>query len=480
MRQHRVMHRARTAAAVTLLLGALAGTGCTAATRLPAATVSSALAEAPDTSAAGANLNTAAARMILVTIDNIGALTLSEPGSTPHGYDAIGSYVVGDQARAVGAALGRDYGLREVRAWPIAPLGVQCLVFELPPQADRATLLHRLAADRRVRLAQPLQLFNALAGGELAAAGAPAGLVIPATLDSRNVEVTGYNDPYLGLQQGFAAIQAGAAQQWSRGEGVRIAIIDTGADIGHPDLAGRIAAARNFVDTDNNGFATDRHGTGVAGIIGADANNNLGIVGIAPAARLQIYKACQPLQRSALEAQCNSFTLALALDAAIAAHAQIVNLSLGGPPDPLLAQLVAAGQRRGMIFVGAVPDDGRLDGFPLGVAGVIAVDQIGRSNGSAPVLHAPGRDILSLAPGAGYDFATGSSFAAAHVTGAIALLRERLPSLDAAGLLAVLERTRSRDEPGEPINICAALAALQPHSGCTKSEHAVATASAAH
>jgi len=278
------------------------------------------------------------------------------------------------------------------------------------------------------------------------------------------------------LQHGFAAIEAGAAQQWSRGEGVRVAIIDTGVEVGHPDLVGRVAAARNFIDNDMSSFETDRHGTGVAGIIGADANNNIGIVGVAPSARLQIYKACQPLQPNGLEAQCNSFTLALALDAAIAAHAQIVNLSLGGPADPLLAQLVSYGQRRGMIFVGAVPDDGRLDGFPLGIPGVIAVDQVGRSDASAAVLHAPGRDILSLAPAGGYDFATGSSFAAAHVTGAIALLRARVPNLDAAMLFAVLNRTRTHDEHGDRINICAALAAVQPRDDCTHSARAVATA----
>ena len=111
---------------------------------------------------AGGGLNATAERMILVTIANPGALVLTEPGSTPHGYDAIGSYAVSDQAKAVGAALGRDYGLRQVREWPIVPLGVQCLVFALPPEADREALLQRMAADHRVRLAQPLQLFNAL------------------------------------------------------------------------------------------------------------------------------------------------------------------------------------------------------------------------------------------------------------------------------------------------------------------------------
>ena len=207
-------------------------------------------------------------------------------------------------------------------------------------------------------------------------------------------------------------------------------------------------------------------------------NNNLGIVGVAPAARLQIYKACQPTQPQSLEAQCNSFTLALALEAAIEAHAQIVNLSLGGPADPLLAQLISFGQHRGMIFVGAVPEDGRLDGFPLGIPGVIAVDESGRPGASSAVLYAPGRDIISLAPAGRYDFASGSSFAAAHVTGAIALLRARAPGLDAAGLFSVLERTRTHDEHGDCINVCAALAALQPKYECTQPVRAVASATA--
>src|ERR1700676_43538 len=480
MSNQRLTRSARTAAASAALLGGLAG--CAAPARVPGPSV-------PIRGVTGGALNASAERLILVTIANDSALMLSEPGSTPHGYDAIGFYAVSDQAKAIGAALGRDYGLQQVRDWPIAPLGVHCLVFAVRSQADRAALRRGLAADRRVRLAQPLQVFDAL--GRQAATSPEAGaaatpplsapqplLTIPTTFGagSGSLRVAGYNDPYIGLQHGFAAIEAGAAQQWSRGEGVRVAIIDTGVEMGHPDLVGRISAARNFIDNDMSSFQTDRHGTGVAGIIGADANNNIGIVGVAPSARLQIYKACQPLQPNGLEAQCNSFTLALALDAAIAAHAQIVNLSLGGPADPLLAQLVSYGQRRGMIFVGAVPDDGRLDGFPLAVPGVIAVDQVGRSDASAAVLHAPGRDILSLAPAGGYDFATGSSFAAAHVTGAIALLRARVPTLDAAMLFAVLDRTRTHDEHGDRINICAALAAVQPRDACTHSARAVATA----
>jgi hypothetical protein len=142
--------------------------------------------------------------------------------------------------------------------------------------------------------------------------------------------------------------------------------------------------------------------------------------------------------------------------------------------------LISYGLQHGIIFVGAVPESGKLDGFPLDVSGVIAVDQIGRSEQTPGVLHAPGRDIVSIAPGDGYDFVTGSSFAAAHVTGAIALLRARVPGLSANSLQAVLARTRVHEPVGDTINICAALDALQPGDDCMHSARAVATASAAH
>src|SRR6185312_1061197 len=196
----------------------------------------------------------------------------------------------------------------------------------------------------------------------------------------------GYNDPYFQLQWGFSAMQAGDAQQWSRGRGVDVAVIDTGADVHHPDLAGRIEQADNFVDHDARAFGDDPHGTMVAGIIAAVPNNRLGIVGVSPDVRLRIFKACESLEPTALAARCNSFTLALALTAAIDARAQIVNLSLAGPPDPLLQQLVLQGEKRGMIFVGAVPPDGALSGFPLGISGVVAAQESDRARRMQGVL----------------------------------------------------------------------------------------------
>jgi hypothetical protein len=408
----------------------------------------------------GGALSLQADQLILVTIANPRGPTLTRPGSSPHGYEHAGAYSVGDQARAVASALERDYGLKRIREWPIAPLRVQCVVFAVPEKTDRADTLRRLAADARVSLAQPLQLFASKAADD--------------------TDAPLYNDPYFSLQKGFNAIEAGAAQRWSSGAGVSVAIVDTGVDLHHPDLAGRIELSANFIDRDSKSFQSDRHGTAVAGLIAAVANNGMGIVGIAPDARLQIYKACEPLQHQALEATCNSFTLALALSAAIDAHAQIVNLSLGGPSDPLLTQLVQTGERRGMVFVGAVPQDGNLRGFPLGVPGVIAVDASGRAH-STGVLNAPGRDVVTLAPAGHYDFASGSSFAAAHVTGAIALLRARSPHVDAQRLFAVLDSTSSHlGNDDDAINVCAALTAVQPRDDCTHSTRSLAVAGPNH
>jgi subtilisin family serine protease len=275
----------------------------------------------------------------------------------------------------------------------------------------------------------------------------------------------GYNDPYVGLQRGFAAIQAQAAQQWSRGEGVRVAIIDTGIDGAHPDLKGRVRGERNFVDGDALRFAADRHGTAVAGVIAAVANNREGIVGVAPEAQLLAFKACWQPDPRADAAQCNSFTLAQAISTAIESGAQVVNLSLAGPADPLLTQLVLHGLEAGMIFVGAVPRSGGTTGFPAGVPGVIAVDSSGIAHGDG-VLSAPGREVLTLTPGGHYDFASGSSLAAAHVSGTVALLLQQSPHLTALATRDLLRRSSLPDASGQAtVNACAALLNLAAH-GC--------------
>src|SRR5471030_915261 len=182
---------------------------------------------------------------------------------------------------------------------------------------------------------------------------------------------------------------------------------------------------------------------------------------------------------SALATRCNSFTLAKALNFAILNHAKVINLSLSGPPDRLLDRLLDVALERGIAVVGAVDPHASSAAFPASHAGVIAVAQqaangaraqfgatgpINAAAGAAAMtsggavyarthaaasaaadidgsaaappgtVYAPGRDVPTTAPGARWSFVSGSSFAAAHVSGMVALLDELRPTSTPAQL----------------------------------------------
>jgi subtilisin family serine protease len=122
---------------------------------------------------------------------------------------------------------------------------------------------------------------------------------------------------------------------------------------------------------------------------------------------------------------CDSLSLARALDFAVTHQAGVINLSLSGPPDPLLASLLDAAETRGITLVGAY--DRRLPrgGFPASHAGVVAVAEESWSGLPAGVYGAPGDGVPTTTAGGHWSFVNGSSFAAAHVSGLFALLRER-------------------------------------------------------
>jgi len=407
-----------------------------------------------------------AGRYIVVTLRNEPGAQAQHPGSTPRGYDAAGHYGVTATARMQTRALEREFGLREVSAWPIATLHVHCIMFQLPEASTRAAMISQLTTDRRVESVQPLNVFSTESTPES----------LRATADVAPVQLP-YNDPYAKLQASLRELAVVTAQRRSRGAGVQIAVIDTGVDFDHPDLKGRVIARRNFVDTDEARFQRDMHGTEVSGVIAAVADNGIGIVGIAPDARVIALKACwQPGAGSA--ATCNSFTLAQAIEAAIAVHANIVNMSLAGPADPLLARLVEHGAAQGMIFVGAAGRSGGSNSFPADLDQVLAVDAAEDSSGNPRHLLAPGRDVLTLVPGGHYDFASGSSLAAAEVSGIVALILAERPHLTANEVRNLLLRSSRRvDSPaGEilAVDACAALSEAPGHGSCGADTRAAA------
>jgi subtilisin family serine protease len=378
-------------------------------------------------------------RFVVVTVRNDEVSSSTRAGSTPRGYERIG-YGPGPYASGAVHGLAASYRLDEVSGWPMAELGVHCVVFQIPSDATQSEMLDRLTHDDRVESAQPLNTFA--------------------------TRTSNYNDPYQDLQGSLHTMSVTEAHRLSRGTGVHVAVIDTGADISHPDLAGRVIEQRNFVDNDMKAFARDRHGTAIAGVIAADSNNRIGIVGIAPEARLHIYKACW--EQNAPAASCNTFTLAKGLAAAIDARVQIVNLSLAGPQDSLLTRLVTHAQERGLIFVGAMPQSSgspeALTAFPVGIAGVLKV-AASESQTADDALHAPGVDVLTLAPDGRYDFFSGNSLATAGVTGAVALLLQRDRTVNAARLQQLL----SASAPAKGgVDACAALALLLHEGSCNQ------------
>jgi len=384
-------------------------------------------------------------RQIVLAVANPMAAPGRHAGSNLIGYASSKYYGAGTQAAAMLDALAQRYGLRQVTGWPIKPLGVYCVVFEPAPGAARDALLAALAKDERVALSQPLQEFATYAD--------PAPPAKPA-------QPLRYNDPYVDMQRGFAATNAATAQVLSQGQGVGVAIVDTGVDTAHPDLQGRLREVRDLVGTDPAAFNRDHHGTEVAGIIAAGSNNHLGIVGMAPKAMLDVYKACWYPQRAGAGAGCNSFTLAKALVAIGDTRTRIINLSLGGPADPLLRKLLEQLLRQGRIVVAAMPPDGRLDGFPDGTPGVIVVRTSSATASPPGVLSAPGEDILTTQPNGAYDFTSGSSMATAHVSGVVALLLSLAPQLDARSVHELLRRTSRQRDGLLQVDAAAAVQAL--------------------
>jgi subtilisin family serine protease len=359
-----------------------------------------------------------------------------------------------DIARAM-KSLAEENGLKRVDEWPMLSLGVHCLVFAAPRDADVDAIVARLAADPRVESAQRMNRF------ELQASGEP----------------TGENDPYRKMQRSLDALEITEAHQWSTGRGVRIAVIDTGVEAGHPDLAGQVAESRDFI---GGVPAGDRHGTAVAGIIASQADNQLGIVGIAPGARVLALRACAQ-SRAAGAGSCSTFDLARAIDYAIGAGAaDVINLSLGGPRDRLLERLLEQAIVRKVVVVAAAGEGGA--SFPGTMDGIIAVGTA-ESKSLEKALSAPGVDVLSLAPPDGYDFFSGSSIAAAQVSGVVALLLERSPGLRGAEIRDTLVRTARRSAtPGDDtrlgVDACAALAAVGAGISCAKSPDAARAADA--
>jgi antitoxin (DNA-binding transcriptional repressor) of toxin-antitoxin stability system len=338
------------------------------------------------------------------------------------------------------APVAQTYGLTVVRQLALPSTGQNLAVYATAQNIF--TVIALMAADVRVDGAQPEFIFETTA--DFAATGGAAG---PAT---------GYADPFAALTYGPAMTGALDLHGDSTGKGQLIAVIDTGIDETHPELAGRL---REPVDTTGEGHEAEMHGTAVATIIAAEAGNAIGSFGVAPQAEILPIKACHPKEPGGLAARCTTSSLVKALDVAATEEAVIVNMSLAGPPDDLVARFVALLVADDRLIVAGAGNGGEhgKPGFPAALPGVLAVTAVDvadqpyemANRGTYIDVAAPGVDIVSAVPGGLYPPLSGTSMAAAHVTGVAALIRELTPTIGAREL-GVLLKGNARDlgEPG--------------------------------
>ena len=377
-------------------------------------------------------------RQILLTVpQSAGSAAIGMTGPPSKRYLRRRGYQATSAVERTLNQIASEHELQRIEGWPIRSLGVYCEVFEVTDRSTVDSVIERLSSDPRVDLVQRMNIFE--------------------TLASR------YDDPYGEMQSAVRDLGVEQAHSLATGRGVTVAVIDSAVDTEHPDLAGRVRLTRDLVAAPRAPNRGEVHGTAVAGIIGSLVNNSEGIIGVAPDVDIAALRACWPAAGDESGARCSSFTLAQALEVAIDIEPQIINLSLAGPFDPLLSRLLDRAIQRGTVVVAAHPEvlDRRI-GFPASHPLVIVAH-----SPTAPAIAmtpytraAPAREILTTTPDSGYAFLSGNSMAAAHVSGVIALLMERDPSIDTDSVANLLTSTSIHSGALATIHACRALETL--------------------
>ena len=251
-------------------------------------------------------------------------------------------------------------------------------------------------------------------------------------------------------QYAVAQLRLPQAHALARGMNVTIAVIDSGIDAKHPELANSIADTFDALGSKEGAHV---HGTGIAGAIVAHAR----LMGSAPEARLLAIRAFGVGTGGGAES--TSYVILRGLNYAVEHGAQIVNMSFAGPKDPLIDRGIAATAARGILLVAAAGNAGAKSPplYPAANPNVIAVSGTdaqeklfaASNRGNYIAVAAPGADIFLPAPDEKYQITSGTSFSAAYVSGVAALILERNPALKPNDVRAILTKTaRDLGTPG--------------------------------
>ena len=330
---------------------------------------------------------------------------ISMPPRGAGGYvpDEVLFQTAGASPRSL-ALLARQLHLTPIETHSFALLGRTLHRWRITDNRSVTATLRRLAQRRFVVLAQPNYLYR---------------------LEQQPVAATASSGTG---QYVVSKLHLVEAHRLSTGAQVRVAVIDSGIDSRHPDLAGAIAAQDDVI----GGGAPHAHGTAMAGAIAAHSK----LLGVAPKVRLLAVRAFSGTSDSA---DGTTFNILKGLDCAASERARIVNMSFAGPSDRLMREMVAKAHAHGMVLIAAVGNAGPHSPplYPAAYRDVIGVTAVGADDKLLPqanrgpqvAVAAPGVDVLADAPDDSYQLTSGTSVATALTSGVAALMLARDPAL---------------------------------------------------
>jgi subtilisin family serine protease len=320
-----------------------------------------------------------------------------------------------DQPATVEADLAAQHGLVPLGTQVIPLLGARAALYRIRDRRPEQQVIAAIAADGRVRQVQLNHLYRP---------------------DSGPADASGRFTPY-----GHLKVELPGAHLLAQGRDVTVAVIDSAVDVSHPDLEG--AVARSFDATGGTDKTPDFHGTAIAGIIRARGV----LEGVAPQSSLLAIRAFQVTRQGQMP-ETSSWVLLKAIDWAVANDARVLNLSFTGPRDPAVHQILQAATQRRVVAVAAAGNGGpkAAPAYPAAYPEVIAVTALDErdrlyqfaNRGSYIAVAAPGVDILAPVEKGKHSYLSGTSFAAAYVSGIVALLLERDPGLEATSVAELI------------------------------------------
>mgnify|MGYP001826064827 CR=1 FL=1 len=318
-------------------------------------------------------------------------------------------------------AIAQQYRLVRLQGETNQLLEARVQRYRIPDRRTAAEIIAAMQGDPRINLAQPNYLYR-LQGGKAAKRA---------------------RGSMIAMQYAPTSLQLNAAHKLATGRQARVAVIDSGVDRQHPELVNALAGSFNAVG--DRAPKPDAHGTAIAGIIGARAK----LLGVAPGVQLLAARAF--FRERGGKPLTTTFVLLRAVDWSFSQKARVFNLSFTGPEDNAVRKILKSAHDRGSILVAAAGNAGPRapPAYPAAYPHVLAITAHDKADklykkantGAYVAAAAPGVDVLVPIPRGGYDVKSGTSFAAAHISGMIALMLEHNPALTLAEVRAHIAET---------------------------------------